>query len=119
MFSAIRSSVSCVCLMLSVAYPSLSQRVDSSTIQGKVLVGYQGWFRCEGDGDPRKVWSAWFKDDVHTTRLTSTTGRTWGIDLLPDVSGMDPSSLCPIPGVQINGKQAYLFSSFPKATTDT
>ena len=24
--------------------------VDASTLQGKVLLGYQGWFNCEGDG---------------------------------------------------------------------
>ena len=30
------------------------KKADPSTIQDKLLVGYQGWFTCPGDGEPGK-----------------------------------------------------------------
>jgi hypothetical protein len=35
------------------------QNPQTLPFQGKVLVGYQGWFRCPGDGSPRNAWSHW------------------------------------------------------------
>src|SRR5437899_18984 len=34
--------------------------VDSSTLVGKHLFGYQGWFACPGDGGSNR-WVHWFK----------------------------------------------------------
>ncbi len=28
-------------------------------VVGKVVVGYQGWFSCAGDGSPRNIWAHW------------------------------------------------------------
>ena len=33
--------------------------VDPSTIIGKVVCGYQGWFTCTGDGSPINRWTHW------------------------------------------------------------
>jgi hypothetical protein len=77
-------------------------------IPGKVFVGYQGWFRCPGDGSPKNTWSHWSKGDP--------SAGTMSVDLYPDLGELDPKSLCPVPGMTINGKQAYLFSSFPIQT---
>src|SRR5271154_5147029 len=109
----------CAIFLLSISQPLFSQRVDASTIQGKVLVGYQGWFRCPGDGSPENEWARWFREKSSTADVTNPATRSWVVDVFPDVSGMDPSSLCAIPNLKINGKQAYVFSSFPKATTET
>jgi hypothetical protein len=120
MFKVLNASLLLTCITpIFLAQPCQSQRVDPSTIQGKVLVGYQGWFRCPGDGSPENAWARWFKRDTPTAAVASPAGRTWVDDLFPDVSDMDPSSLCPLPNLRINGKQAYVFSSFPKATTET
>jgi hypothetical protein len=35
--------------------------VDTSTLTGKVMVGYQGWFNCEGDGADLG-WTHWAKN---------------------------------------------------------
>lgn len=101
--------------------PSFSQTVDTSTIRGKVLVGYQGWFRCPGDGSPGNRWSGWFHSEEQPAqqRIASTATRAWRVDEYPDVSGMNRSSLCPVPGAKIGGQQAFLFSSYPKATAET
>jgi hypothetical protein len=87
-----------------------AQRVDASTVVGKVLVGYQGWFRCPGDGSQRNVWSHWFKG--------SPSAASLAIDLYPDTADLSRDSLCSLPGMTVGGKQAYVFSSFPKATSD-
>jgi hypothetical protein len=107
---------------LLLANSCLAQRVDSSTLKGKVLVGYQGWFRCAGDGSSKDGWYHWFhgaKDDPTTAEISDPATRTWRVDQYPDLTGMDPSSLCAVPNLQIDGRQAYVFSSYPKATADT
>jgi hypothetical protein len=39
-----------------------AQVVDRSTLTGKILPGYQGWFYCPGDGnDPVVGWRHWSK----------------------------------------------------------
>jgi hypothetical protein len=95
--------------------------VDRSTLRGKVYVGYQGWFRCPGDGSPENVWSRWLhgKPDPTTAQISDPSNRAWRVDNFPDVSDLDPSSKCAVPNLQINGQQGYVFSSYPKATADT
>jgi hypothetical protein len=123
MLRTVRPSLPLVCaaFLLSLSQPLFSQRVDASTIQGKLLVGYQGWFRCPGDGSPENRWSRWFhgKNDPTTAEIANPATRAWRVDEYPDVSGMDKSSLCAVPNEKINGQQAYVFSSFPKATAET
>ena len=40
--------------------PSLSG-IDTSTLTGKVMCGYQGWFNCEGDG-AELGWTHWARN---------------------------------------------------------
>jgi hypothetical protein len=81
------------------------------TANGLVLVGYQGWFRCPGDGSPANAWSHWSKG--------APTPDTMAIDLYPDTSELDPKSRCELPAANINGTPAYVFSSFNKQTVET
>jgi hypothetical protein len=107
-------------MVASVSQPSFSQQVDASTIQGKVLVGYQGWFRCPGDGSPENRWSHWFHGNPEptTAQIANPATRQWRVDEYPDVADMDKATLCVVPNEQINGQQAYVFSSFRRSTTD-
>jgi hypothetical protein len=111
----------CSAFLLPLSQPLFSQRVDALTVQGKVLVSYQGWFRCPGDGSPENRWGRWFYDDPEPTNadISNPATRARRVDQYPDISGMDRSSLCAVPNEKINGQQAYVFSSFPKATAET
>ena len=88
-------------LILSGVLLYAADRVDPSTLQNKVLVGYQGWFTCPSDGSGR--WTHWSRGVPTPESLT--------VDLYPDVSELDPDELCEVPGMTVGGKPAYLFSS--------
>ncbi len=75
--------------------------VDPSTLDNKVLLGYQGWFTCPQDDSHR--WTHWARGVPAPDTLT--------VDLFPDVSELDPDERCEVPGMTIAGKPAYLFSS--------
>jgi len=95
-----------VITLLAVARPALAQNtVDASTLDGKVLFGYQGWFRTPGDGS-EVGWSHWSRGVPSADSMT--------VDLYPDLSEFDTKDLCPIPGETVGAKPAYLFSSFNK-----
>ncbi len=85
-----------------------SDRVDPSTLQGKVLLGYQGWFNCPGDGSPANNWRSW-------SRAVPAAG-TLTIDMYPDVSELDSDERCAVPGMTIGGKPAYLYSAWNRKT---
>jgi hypothetical protein len=87
-----------------------AQNPPAAPFQGTLLVGYQGWFRCPGDGSPGNAWSHWSKG--------VPSPETLSIDLYPDVSELSGHSLCPLPNMTIDGKQAYVFSSFAKETVE-
>jgi hypothetical protein len=74
--------------------------VDPSTLDNKVLLGYQGWFACPQDGTN---WSHWSRG--------VPAPETLSIDLYPDLRELDAEERCEIPGMTIGGKPAYLFSS--------
>jgi hypothetical protein len=77
--------------------------VDPSTLTGKVVCGYQGWFTAPGDGSGR----GW--------RHYPTKGQfkpgSCGIDLWPDMSELDDDEKYPTPFRLPDGKPAAVFSS--------
>lgn len=85
------------------------KRANPKTIQDKFLVGYQGWFTCNGDGEPldpnHHGWLHWFDKPIPDGGRPNT-------DLWPDVSDYSPSELYPAPGLKnADGEQMFLFSS--------
>jgi len=97
-------------LLLLIAINAYGQRPQSDGLQGKLLVGYQAWFRCPGDGATGNSWSHWSKG--------VPAPETMSVDLYPDTSELSSAARCALPGETIAGKPAYLFSSFPKDTVD-
>ncbi|MGL4400851.1 MAG: hypothetical protein ACRCXD_13355 [Luteolibacter sp.] len=82
---------------------------DNTTLKGKVMVGYQGWFRTPNDLEG-KGW-------VHWGNLPE---GTFSIDMWPDTSQYPPSALEKAAEVKLkSGKQAQLFSSTWPAVVDT
>jgi len=95
-----------VMTMLAIATVTGAQdTVDTALLDGKVLFGYQGWFRTPGDGSDAG-WSHWSRG--------IPTADSMSVDLYPDLSEFDTKDLCPIAGETIGTKPAYLFSSFNK-----
>jgi hypothetical protein len=84
--------------------------IDASTLRGKVLCGYQGWFRCPGDASGLG-WIHWSRD---SRRIAP---RTVSFEMWPDLAEYSPSERFAAPGLFYpDGKQAELFSSDNSAT---
>jgi len=84
--------------------------VDSATLTGKVMAGYQGWFRCPGDGGG----SGWVHWSTDPKRIT---GGTVPFDMWPDTSEYGKDELYPADGMTYpDGSQAYLYSALNAKT---
>ncbi len=92
------------------AYKGLSvAATDNTTLKGKVMVGYQGWFRTPNDPDGRG-WVHW--GDI--------SKGSFSVDMWPDISDYPKEVLEKACDVKLkSGKQAYLFSSAWPAVVDT
>ena len=79
--------------------------VDPATIRGKVLCGYQGWFRCPGD--PSGLgWVHWSKDGARIAP------ETLSFEMWPDMTECGVDERYAAPGFTLpDGKPAQLFSS--------
>jgi hypothetical protein len=77
--------------------------VDAGSVRGKVMCGYQGWFRCPNDA-ANMGWIHWSRDSqqIATNLLT--------FEMWPDMT--EYSERYPAPGFTYpGGRQAELFSS--------
>lgn len=79
--------------------------VDASTLTGKVMCGYQGWFNCEKDGAGRG-WNHWTKK-----RSQPLGPGNAKIDLWPDLSEFAPEERFATEFKRADGTPAEVFSS--------
>ncbi len=84
--------------------------VDTSTLTGKVMCGYQGWFGTPDDGSLRAGWQHWTKQ-----RGDLVDGNA-KVDLWPDVSELSPEERHATGFKLPDGSPAEVFSSYNKAT---
>ncbi len=78
--------------------------VDNSTLKGKVMTGYQAWFRTPNDLADR----GW----VHWVRNNTMTPENFTIDAWPDLREYDPAALVRARNITTqSGAPTYLFSS--------
>jgi hypothetical protein len=101
-----------IALATSTLYPSpISAGIDASTLTGKVMCGYQGWFGTAGDGSaPGRDWRHW------TRRPGAPADGTVTVDLWPDVSELGPDERFATELNLSDDRRAEVFSSFVKPT---
>jgi hypothetical protein len=88
------------------SYAGPSREVDASTLTGKVLAGYQGWFNTPNDPTDEGY--------VHWG-----VPGDWSIEQWPDVNDYDQTEVFAVPGISTaSGEQAYLFSSANSSVVD-
>ncbi len=75
--------------------------VDPSTLDGKVLFGYQGWFDCPGNWGG--YWSHWSGGAPSAANVQ--------VEMYPDLTEFPKSDLCPAGNFTVGGAPAYFFSS--------
>ncbi|MCP4613953.1 MAG: xylosidase/arabinosidase [Planctomycetes bacterium] len=83
---------------------------DTSTLKGKVMTGYQGWFNCEGDG-ANLGWTHWGRNRSKAFGPGNVT-----VDLWPDVSEYDDDELYTTTFTYEDGTPAKTFSSHNRKT---
>ncbi len=83
--------------------------VDASTMEHKLLMGYQGWFSCPDDGSQFGMFVHWFKG-------TQPTAANLRVDMWPDASELTPEEYCETEMVYPSGQPAYLYSAYNPAT---
>lgn len=84
--------------------------VDTTTFNGKVICGYQGWFGAPGDGCPASGWRHWTK---HRGDLADGNAK---VDLWPDMSEYSSNESFSTGFRLANNQPATVFSSYNKQT---
>jgi len=94
--------------------PPPHSTVDASTLEGKLLFGYQGWFDTPLSGAPKEGW-------VHWSRSGGPNATNSTFDLWPCTDELPPRSCHPTPELTSRaqkGQALQLFSSYPNSTAD-
>jgi hypothetical protein len=87
----------------------LAAGVDTSTMNGKLLMGYQGWFAAPGDGSAQNSWVHWFGNNTPTADNAN-------FDFWPDTSELDADELFSTSLTYSNGAPAKLYSAYKQKT---
>lgn len=85
------------------------QVVDASTMNHKLLMGYQGWFACPGDGSQVNGWVHWF-------RRNNPVATNATVDFWPDVSELAADELFATHLTLPDGSPAKVYSAFTTKT---
>jgi len=83
--------------------------VDATSLEHKMLFGYQGWFLCPGDGAPGNTWVHWFRNG--TPAAANLT-----VDLWPDTSELGDDELFATQMKYADGSVARLYSAYGAKT---
>jgi len=82
-----------------------AQSADATSLNNKVMAGYQGWFRAPNDRPASITWAHWFNSQ--TPDMRNMAFDTW-----PDMSEYSAEEKHAVPGFSYaDGSQAYLYSA--------
>lgn len=84
--------------------------VDTKTLRGKIMCGYQGWFNCPDDG-ARLGWKHWARGAQQPFAPGNVV-----VDLWPDVSELDADERFATAFKHADGSTAEVFSSGSRKT---
>jgi hypothetical protein len=92
-------------ILITIGAQSHAQTVDATTMNNKVMAGYQGWFRTPGDRGGYRGWSHLFNAQIPVPNKL-------GFDSWPDMSELTKGEKSAVPGFTYpDGSQAYLYSA--------
>ncbi len=77
--------------------------VDSSSLNNKIMCGYQGWFTAAGDDNPFDRWIHWTKDN------NMPDGNNTHVEMYPDMTEFDADELFAT-AMTMDGTSAKLYS---------
>jgi hypothetical protein len=87
----------------------LGPGVDASTLNKKLMMGYQGWFACPGDGSAVNQWQHWFsRQNPVATNLV--------VDFWPDISELNSNELFATGMTLADSSPAKVYSAFNQTT---
>jgi len=87
-----------------------SQAVDPHTLNRKLMMGYQGWFLCSGDGSPVNNWIHWSRRNQAPDPTTVT------VDFWPDTTELERDELFATQFTFADGSPASLYSAYKGKT---
>jgi hypothetical protein len=110
MIRSVRLTVCCGILIgfFSALSIRAQDTVDNSTLTGKYMCGYQGWFECPGDGSGGG-WFHWFNGQAPVHDNLNT-------DLFPDLTEYTPAELFATQMHYADNSVVKLYSSYTEAT---
>ncbi|MDQ2718644.1 MAG: T9SS type A sorting domain-containing protein [Bacteroidota bacterium] len=92
---------------------------DPSSIIGKVVCGYQGWFTATGDGSPINRWTHWSSGTLPQAGIAPNPNPNLTFDVYPDVSFYNPASLFQTNFANLgDGNPSKLFSDYKQDVID-
>lgn len=86
------------------------ETIDATTLDRKMMLGYQGWFFCPGDGSPDDDWNHWFSTPTNPAPASVT------VDFLPDMREVSLGEQCQTPLALPDGSFVSVYSAYRAAT---
>ena len=104
-----RTAIFFLCFIACCSSLRSQPAVDAGTMHHKLLMGYQGWFACPGDGSQVNGWAHWF-------RRNNSVAPNATVDFWPDVSELDADELFSTRLTLPDGSPAKVYSAFTPKT---